>query len=41
MEDYLQHAKSAEAIQVEQIETLMKERGEELYTKVLTANANT
>ena len=42
MEDYhLQRAESVEDLQVEQIENTMKQRGEELYTKVLTANSNT
>jgi len=41
LEDYLQRAESVEEVQVEQIESLMKHRGEELYTKVLTANQNT
>lgn len=41
LEDYIQQAESVEKILVEQIEDLMKKRGEELYTKVLTANPNT
>ena len=41
LEDYLQRAESVEKVQVEQVESLMKQRGEELYTKVLTANQNT
>lgn len=41
LEDYLQRAESVEKVHVEQIESLMKQRGEELYTKVLTANQNT
>jgi tetratricopeptide (TPR) repeat protein len=41
MEDYLQRAASVEAVTVEQIETCMRERGEELYTKVLAANLDT
>lgn len=38
MEDYLQRLESVEEVQVEQIEAWMKQRGEELYTKVLAAN---
>jgi tetratricopeptide (TPR) repeat protein len=41
LEDYLQGGELAEAIIAEQVEALMKIRGEELYTKVLAANANT
>ena len=41
LEDYLQRAESVEKVQVEQIETLMKQRGEELYRKVLRANDDT
>jgi len=41
LEDYLQRAEVAEAVIAEQVEGLMKTRGEELYTKVLAANANT
>ena len=41
LEDYLQRAESVEKVQVEQVESLMKQRGEELYNKVLTANQNT
>lgn len=41
LEDYLQRAESVERVQVEQIESLMKQRGEELYNKVLTANQRT
>ena len=41
LEDYLQHAEVVEAVNVQQVEALMKERGEELYTKVLAANART
>jgi hypothetical protein len=41
MEDYLQRAESVEEVQVEQIEAGMKQRGEELYNKVLDANQNT
>lgn len=41
MEDYLQSAAAFEAEHVWQIEKWMKHRGEELYSKVLTANSNT
>ncbi|MGZ8215971.1 CHAT domain-containing protein [Methylomagnum sp.] len=41
MEDYLQHAKSVEAAHIEQIEAMIRARGEELYDKVLAANRNT
>jgi hypothetical protein len=41
MEDYLQRAETVEAIQIEQIESMMQRRGAELYTKVLAANQNT
>jgi tetratricopeptide (TPR) repeat protein len=41
MEDYLTLAESVQAVQIEQIEACMKQRGEELYTKVLAANPNT
>ena len=41
LEDYLQKADIVEKVQVEQIENLMKERGEQLYTKVLTDNPRT
>lgn len=41
LEDYLQYAESVEEVHVEQIENLMKRRGEELYNRVLTANQNT
>src|SRR5690348_11891248 len=41
LEDYLQRANATEAIVVEQVERLMKSRGEELYTKVLAANQRT
>jgi len=41
LEDYLQRAEVTEAITVQQVEELMKSRGEELYTKVLAANGNT
>jgi len=41
LEDYLQRAEAVEAIAVEQIEALMKTRGEELYNKVLAYNGDT
>lgn len=41
LEDYLQHAEAVETVAVQQVERLMKDRGEELYTKVLAANAAT
>lgn len=41
MEDYLLRAESVEAVQIEQIETMMRRCGEELYSKVLAANQNT
>jgi len=41
MEDYLQRAESVEEVQIEQIEAWMKQRGEELYNKVLDADQNT
>ena len=41
LEDYLQGGQVAETIIAEQVEALIKTRGEELYTKVLAANANT
>ena len=41
LEDYLQHAASVEKVHVEQVETRMQERGEELYRKVLRANDDT
>ena len=41
LEDYLQRCESVDKVHVEQIESLIKKRGEELYTKVLTANQNT
>ena len=40
-EDYLQRPESVEAVQVEQVEAFMRQRGVELYTKVRTANQNT
>ena len=41
LEEYLQRAEAVEAITVQQIEALMKTRGEELYTKVLAYNGDT
>jgi len=41
LEDYLQRAESVERVQVEQIENLMKKRGEELYSTVLDDNQRT
>ena len=41
MEDYLMRAESVEEVQVEQVEQWMKQRGEELYDKVLDDNQNT
>lgn len=41
LEDYLQRANTTEAILVQQVEAMMKSRGEELYTKVLAANQDT
>lgn len=41
LEDYLQHAEAVEAIAVQQVEALMKARGEELYNKVLACNGDT
>ena len=41
LEDYLQRAETVEKVQVEQVENLMKQRGEELYRKVLRANDDT
>ncbi len=41
LEDYLQRAESVEEVQVAQVEDLMRNRGEELYNKVLTGNQNT
>ena len=41
LEDYLQRAESVEKVQVEQVESLMKQRGEELYRGVLRANDDT
>ncbi len=41
LEDYLEHAETVEAITVQQVEALMKTRGEELYDKVLAYNRDT
>ena len=41
LEDYLQRAETVEAVTVQQIEEMMKTRGEELYTKVLDGDAKT
>ncbi len=41
LEDYLQRAATVEAVAVEQVESLMKSRGEELYQKVMAANGDT
>ena len=41
MEDYLMRPEAVEAVQIAQIEATMKQRGEELYTKVLAANLDT
>ena len=41
LEDYLVRAESVTGVHVEQIEGWMKQRGEELYRKVLRANDNT
>lgn len=41
MEDYLLRAESVEEVRIEQIEAGMKQRGEDLYTKVLAANMDT
>lgn len=41
MEDYLTRPESVEGVQIEQIETWMRQRGEELYTKVLAADLQT
>lgn len=41
LEDYLEHAETIEAIAVQQVEALMKTRGEELYNKVLAYNGDT
>lgn len=41
MEDYLTRPESVQGVQIEQIETWMRQRGEELYTKVLAADMQT
>jgi hypothetical protein len=41
LEDYLEKADIVEKVQVDQIESFMKERGGELYQKVLRANDDT
>lgn len=41
MEDYLQRDEAVEPIVVEQIEAMMRARGEELYRLVLAANLDT
>ena len=41
LEDYLIYPESSEAVQVAQIEDMMRTRGEELYRKVLAANLDT
>ena len=41
LEDYLQCAETGAGVIAQQVEAMMKARGEELYTKVLAANANT
>ena len=41
LEDYLQRTEAVEAVAVQQVEAMMKSRGEELYEKVLAANRNT
>jgi hypothetical protein len=41
LEDYLQRADVTEAVVVQQVERVMKARGEELYKKVLAANHDT
>jgi len=41
MEDYLTRMESVEAVQIEQVEQWMKQRGVELYSKVLDDNQNT
>lgn len=40
LEDYLDVADAVETVHVQQVEDLMKRRGEELYTKVLTGAQN-
>ncbi|MCP4250269.1 MAG: CHAT domain-containing protein [bacterium] len=41
LEVYLQRPETVEPVTVQQVEALMKSRGQELYTKVLAANGNT
>ncbi len=41
LEDDLQRPEAVEAIQVEQVEAMMKARGEELYNIILDGNQNT
>lgn len=41
LEDYLQRADTVEPVTVQQVETMIKARGEELYTKVLALNPDT
>lgn len=41
LEDYLQRAEAVQTVQIEQIEQWMRQRGEELYAKVLAADMNT
>jgi len=41
MEDYVQHPEAVEEEHIKQIEAMMRQRGEELYGKVLAANRNT
>src|SRR6185369_15769822 len=41
LEDYLQHGGAAEATVAQQVESLIRSRGEELYEKVLAANEST
>lgn len=41
LEDYLERAEAVEAVAVQQVEALMKARGEELYNKVLAYNGDT
>jgi len=41
LEDYLHQADSVEDVRIAQVEGFMRQRGEELYAKVLRANAGT
>ncbi len=41
LEDYLQRAATVEPVTVQQVESMLKTRGEELYQKVLAANGDT